>query len=303
MVKVSVIMPNKNNEKWLPKSIGSVLDQTYKNWELIVVDDHSTDDSVKLIREFMDMDSRVDCICDPDVSYPLTKNIGLEHSSGKYVSFLDSDDWLEREFLKRGVGNIKGVDGYASSFAVWFGGGKYRKFIFDEGVFNNIDALKLKFRFRNGNTLLKRSIIEEYGINFPRERRSEDAYFYSLYLAFSEKIFVDGYVGLVVNRMGSSVSLSGISGLFETLKVYEKLFKRLEETGKRELVNVIKVNDLVFSILVYLDSAPRRYKIRYGAKNLYSIVRFLLTSEFYMKDWTLATFVDLFVPVKWLLRK
>ena len=303
MVKVSIIMPNKNNAKWLPKSIGSVLDQTYKNWELIIVDDHSTDDSVKVIKEFMDKDSRIDCICDPKVPFPLTRNLGFEHSSGRYVVFLDSDDWLGKEFLERGVRNIKNVDGYASSFAVWFGGDKYRKFVFEQGIFSNINALKLKFRFRNGNTLLKRSIVEEHMIRFPKERRSEDAYFYSLYLAFSKKISVDDYVGFIVNRVGSSVSLSGISGLLETFKVYEKLFKVLEENGKKELVNVIRNNDFVFSVLIYLDSAPRKYKLRYGIKYFPNIVRFLLTSDFYMKDWALATFVDLFVPVKWLLKR
>jgi len=303
MPKVSIIMPNRNNEKWLSKSIGSILNQTYKNWELIVVDDHSSDKSVNVIKSFMDRDSRIDCICDPDVTYPLTKNLGFEHSSGKYVAFLDSDDWLEREFLERGIRNIKGVDGYASSFAVWFGSDNYRYFKFKSGVFSNIDALKLKFRFRNGNTLLKRSMIERYEIDFPKERRSEDVYFYSLYLAFSERIFVDDYIGLVVNKLGSSVSLSGISGLLETLKVYEKLFKRLDETGKRELGNIIKGNDLLFSMLTYLDSAPRKYKVRYGMKYFPNIVRFLLLSDFYMKDWALATFVDLFIPVKWVLRK
>ena len=298
-------MPNKNNAKWLPKSIDSILDQTYKNWELIIVDDHSTDDSVRVIKEFMDKDSRIDCICDPDVSYPLTKNIGFENSSGKYVVFLDSDDWLGKEFLERGVKNIKNVDGYASSFAVWFGGDKYRKFIFENGVFSNIDALKLKFRFGNGNTMLRRIIIEKYGIRFPVYKRSEDMYFYTLYLSNVHKIFVDNYVGFYVNR-GSEVTLTrtGEEGIIESIKVYNELFKILSEQNKDDIVEIVRRYNYVTSLITYVDSLPRSQKLKYGIKYLSIFVRFIFDSNgFYLRDWALASIVDAYIPVKWLLRR
>ena len=304
MPRVSIIMPNKNNARWLPKSIGSVINQTYRNWELIIVDDHSTDDSLEIIRSFMDQDSRIECICDPDVNYPLTKNIGFDNSSGKYVVFLDSDDWLGKEFLERGLQNIKKADAYASSFAVWFGNEKYEKFIFKKGVFTNIDALKLKFRFGNGNTLLKRRIIENHRIRFPEFRYSEDAFFYTQYLAWSKRISVDDYIGFFVNRSTSqTLTTKGIKGYHESMKVYDELLGILGHDKVEKASYLIRNNNMVYSILIYLDSSPRKYKLIYGVKHLPQFLTFIFTSEFYMKKWALATTVDLFIPVKWFLRR
>jgi len=303
MVKVSIIMPNKNNARWLPKSIGSVLDQTYKNWELIIVDDHSTDESVKLIKEFMDKDSRIDCICDPDVTYPLTKNLGFENSSGKYVVFLDSDDWLGKEFLERGVKNIKGVDGYASSFRVIRPNGSEAIMKFKKGVFDPIDGIKRRYWLENGNSLLKREIIEKYDIRFPQYKYSEDVYFYIQYLSVAKTIFVDDYIGLTVNRIGSNIiTTNSEQGLVETLKVFSLLKKKLVDLNRVELVSVVDHYSMPPSILTYVDELPWRKRAKYGLKYLPHLVRFRWW-DYYAKLWYIASLVNLLVPVKWLLRR
>ena len=98
---VSIIMPVYNTEKYLDKSIGSVIQQIYENWELIVVDDGSTDNSISIIQSFAQKDQRIQLyINESDQHGPgIARNIGLDHLRGKYTYFIDSDDWIEKELL------------------------------------------------------------------------------------------------------------------------------------------------------------------------------------------------------------
>ena len=98
---VSIIMPVYNTGKYLDKSIGSVIQQIYENWELIVVDDGSTDNSISIIQSYAVKDKRIHLyINDSDQHSPgIARNIGLRHVRGKYTYFIDSDDWIEKELL------------------------------------------------------------------------------------------------------------------------------------------------------------------------------------------------------------
>ena len=98
---VSIIMPVYNTGKYLDKSIGSVIQQIYENWELIVVDDGSTDNSISIIQSFAQKDQRIQLyINESDQHGPgIARNIGLDHLRGKYTYFIDSDDWIEKELL------------------------------------------------------------------------------------------------------------------------------------------------------------------------------------------------------------
>ena len=98
---VSIIMPVYNTGKYLDKSIGSVIQQIYENWELIVVDDGSTDNSISIIQSFAQKDQRIQLyINESDQHGPgIARNIGLDHLRGKYTYFIDSDVWIEKELL------------------------------------------------------------------------------------------------------------------------------------------------------------------------------------------------------------
>lgn len=97
---VSVIMPVHNAGSYLDESIGSVLQQTYPYWELIVVDDGSTDNSASIIQYYAQVDSRIKYLqtSKPSGSPVLPRNIGIEHARGRFIAFLDSDDaWLSNK--------------------------------------------------------------------------------------------------------------------------------------------------------------------------------------------------------------
>lgn len=98
---VSIIMPTYNREKTLPLAIQSVIEQTYENWELIVVDDRSTDNTRELIEGYLATDQRIRYVCNTRKKGPSgARNFGLEYAKGKYVAFLDSDDeWLQHHLI------------------------------------------------------------------------------------------------------------------------------------------------------------------------------------------------------------
>jgi len=93
---VSIITPSFNCEKFIADTIISVQNQTYKNWELIIVDDCSTDNSITIINKFLEKDDRIKLIKLEVNSGPAkARNKGIELSKGKYIAFLDGDDrWL-----------------------------------------------------------------------------------------------------------------------------------------------------------------------------------------------------------------
>lgn len=100
----SIIMPCHNGSQYLTESIESVLAQTCSDWELIVVDDGSTDNSVDIVRGFVEKDSRIKLFHTERASGSPTepRNIGIQHATGRYIAFLDCDDvWLPTKLEKQ----------------------------------------------------------------------------------------------------------------------------------------------------------------------------------------------------------
>ena len=100
---VSIITPNYNCGKYITETIKSVLDQSYRNWEMLIIDDCSTDESRVIIKKFILKDSRIKLIkMKKNGGAALCRNKGIELSKGKYVAFLDSDDlWIKEKLEKQ----------------------------------------------------------------------------------------------------------------------------------------------------------------------------------------------------------
>ena len=101
--KVSIIMPNYNCEKFIEETISSVLAQTYENWELLIVDDCSTDSSVEIIKNYCKNDDRIKLFINEENSgAAASRNWALREATGKWIAFLDSDDiWLPEKLEKQ----------------------------------------------------------------------------------------------------------------------------------------------------------------------------------------------------------
>lgn len=104
---VSVIIPVYNVEKYLRECIDSVLKQTYTNYEVILVDDGSTDTSGQICDEYVKVDERIRVIHQKNQGLSVTRNNGFRLSRGEYVYFLDSDDWILPETLYESLNRIK----------------------------------------------------------------------------------------------------------------------------------------------------------------------------------------------------
>lgn len=102
MGKVSIIMPVYNAEKYLSEAIESVLKQTYPDFELLLINDRSTDNSREICREFAKKDARIVLLeNNTEIHGPgPTRNIGLDHATGEYIYFMDADDWIEKDLLQ-----------------------------------------------------------------------------------------------------------------------------------------------------------------------------------------------------------
>lgn len=93
---ISVIIPVYNSEKYLRKCLDSVINQTYKDLEIICVDDCSSDNSLAILNEYAQRDSRIKVLRnESNINVGPSRNRGLDAATGKYVHFMDSDDWLE----------------------------------------------------------------------------------------------------------------------------------------------------------------------------------------------------------------
>ena len=96
---VSIIIPIYNTEKYLPSCLDSVLAQTHHNLQVLLIDDGSTDNSGKIADKYAKKDSRIKVIHQPNQGQSAARNTGLKHSTGKYISFTDSDDEIKPEFI------------------------------------------------------------------------------------------------------------------------------------------------------------------------------------------------------------
>ena len=97
---ISVIVPVYNAGEYLEKCVNSILNQTFTDFELILVDDGSTDASGSMCDEFAQKDSRVKVIHQSNAGSSAARNVGIKASSGAFLSFVDSDDWLDPDFLE-----------------------------------------------------------------------------------------------------------------------------------------------------------------------------------------------------------
>jgi len=100
MEKISVIVPIYNVEKYLEKCLTSIINQTYKNLEIILIDDGSKDNSGKIADNFDKKDSRIKVIHKENGGLSSARNIGIENASGEYIGFVDSDDYIKEDMFE-----------------------------------------------------------------------------------------------------------------------------------------------------------------------------------------------------------
>ena len=96
---ISVIIPVYNTEVYLPRCLDSIINNDYRNLEIICINDGSTDNSLSVLREYEKEDERIIVIDVPNGGVSNARNIGLDMASGEFIAFVDSDDWVHRQYF------------------------------------------------------------------------------------------------------------------------------------------------------------------------------------------------------------
>lgn len=193
--KISVVVPVYNVEKYLQKCVDSIIDQTYENLEIILVDDGATDSSGKMCDEYLEKDSRIQVIHKANGGLSDARNIGMKHATGEYIIFIDSDDYIASDMLEYLYVNIINSQADFSTCGVF---DVYDDHITEqkeeeieiitaEQSFNYI-LQGTKIRGAIWNKLMKKALIED--LEFPVGRTYEDVFFTCDLIQKSEKVCV-----------------------------------------------------------------------------------------------------------------
>lgn len=104
---VSIIIPVYNASHYLSRCIESVRNQSFTEWELLLINDGSTDSSESIIKEYVELDKRIKLYNKDNGGVSSARNYGIKHANGKYIMFLDSDDWFSAEMCEKMIDTIK----------------------------------------------------------------------------------------------------------------------------------------------------------------------------------------------------
>ena len=238
---VSIITPVYNAERFLSETIKSVKEQTYKNWELLLVDDCSKDNSAKIIKEFNRTDDRIKYIkLEKNSGASISRNTGIRNAKGRFIAFVDSDDLWEPEKLEIQISYM-----LEKNLGFTFTSYRYMK---ENGVKTNKVA-KAPFKI-NYNGLLKNTIIGCSTVVIDREiigefemplvKRGQDTATW-LQILRNEKYAYGIQKDLVNYRLvGDSLSSNKIKALKRTWNTYRNV----------EKLNIFKCS-YVFCFYVY----------------------------------------------------
>lgn len=193
---ISVIVPIYNLEGYVDKCIESILNQSFIEWELVLVDDGSKDASYNICLSYAESDKRIKVITQPNGGVSKARQTGLKNSFGKYVVFVDGDDMLTSDALSYmfNIAEREDTDVVITSFST---NGKIR--IYEStGLFNKDEyfemTLKVKVPMSTQNRLFKRSVFGDYSKIIDRSIVNNEDYLWNILLAPNiQKAYVDNY--------------------------------------------------------------------------------------------------------------
>lgn len=189
-MKISIIVPIYNSEKYLREALTSLLEQTLSDIEIICVNDGSTDSSLSILEDFAKKDSRIVIISQENKGQSVARNEGLKVAKGEYIGFLDSDDWVAKDAFEKLYLNSSGADIVIGNICVAQNGEEnhHDSYLsldnfsqkFDNICFSHKDCSDFLFRISvtPWNKIYRREFLSSNGINFPIGINFEDNVFF-----------------------------------------------------------------------------------------------------------------------------
>ena len=268
-IKISIVMPVYNVEKYLRQCIDSILNQTYQNFELICVDDGSTDNSLNILHEYASKDERIKIITQKNEYAGVARNKGINIAKGEYLLFLDSDDFFEKDMLE----NIVEKGSKTKADIIMFGSIKYddskqefvkspnffrKDYLCDKEIFNRVD-LPDKLLSITTPAPWSKAYRREYILNekilYQPLQNSNDVYFVLMSIACAnsittiDKTFVNYRIGMSTNLQATK-SKNPTCFLEAFIAVYDELNKR----GIYKEIEQSYINAFLFAIAYNLKT-------------------------------------------------
>lgn len=246
---ISIILPIYNKEDYLPQCLDSIINQSYTNFEVLLINDGSTDESGKICVEYAERDIRFRYFEKENGGVSSARNLGLERSEGAYITFIDADDWVEFNYLEVLYNALRenNADVAISSYKSYYLDGNFylRVYSSQEEEFlrigkRNRDVFleefpklgKLNHDFHCiASKLFKRELLEsqkfDESINY-----GEDLYFFfNLYLKMQSIVYVKEAT-YIYRQHGTNITLNFTEPLaLQELQIHEQILKSAESQG------------------------------------------------------------------------
>lgn len=249
MPTISVIVPVYNAERWLRRCVDSILAQTFTDFELLLIDDGSTDASPAICDDYAALDPRVRTFHQPNGGVSSARNLGLDNARGEWIGFIDSDDWVERKYLYTLVssddGDLNIVNYSIHKDTETFALQAYNNYFSGEGAlfdflqnYVNVHIIRAPW-----GKAFKRNIIEAHHLRFIEDIVTcEDTIFVLSYCinCRSIRLFDSALYNYEFSTANSNNSLSRSRNLY--IEQYKSIFKKLwsinEDFKSRKGVNI-----------------------------------------------------------------
>lgn len=265
--KVSVIMPMYNVEKYLKESIDSVLNQSYKNIEAILVDDGSPDNSGKIADDYAKKDERVKVIHKENGGLSDARNVGLDAASGDYIMFVDSDDFLLPNAIEVLENKIEKEDAdyIIANYINCDEDGK----LWDNPVFNlekykefklNIKDYKDSFYIMNSavwNKIFNHNFLKNLELKFVKGLPAEDAIFTTYCFIKSKNVY---YIPDIVysyrqRNTGTSISMNCTHNYFCGInEAYKEIYNNFKNNNELGFYRFFYAKSMTYILYKFIDS-------------------------------------------------
>ena len=216
--KITIIVPVYNVEHYLDKCLDSLINQTYKNLEIIVINDGSTDNSGIICQEYAQKDNRIVYIEKENGGQSEARNMGLDRMTGSYVTFVDSDDWIELDYVEIlykkiteyqadiAVGNYYSFNETEGMYYFHIFGDSYHEKVYDNvSIFENLyESQEMKsFALISAWGKLYKAKLFDY-LRFDKGKLGEDGYFnQKMYLSVNKVVYLNKGLYAYRQRSGS----------------------------------------------------------------------------------------------------
>lgn len=248
MHKVSIIVPVYNVEKYLAKCIDSIIAQEYDDWELILVNDGSSDSSKEICEEYCIKDNRISLYSQENAGPSVARNLGITKAKGEYITFIDSDDYVTSTYLSDLV--KYDTDIIASGFDLWYSNGRqteqktydtYCKYSIEN---NNIsDALAIgeyKYLWHSPCCkLYRRTLLIDNNIIFDSQINYGEDHIFNLNVILHCKSISLVPVSNYIYTHYGNISLTNRRVPYEIMFNYLSQLYRL----KKDYINCLGIND------------------------------------------------------------